>query len=229
MRAVEPRDSGHLKIRGFTIFYEDFGDSAAPPDAASPHLAHRTQPSLEDAVPFLARSRRVVTFDPPGIGGGERTTDTRAFEDDRVVDYAVGLLDHLDIERPDVLGFSLGGAFGLWLAARLPGARQKLIPHRASTARAGGSSASFWEVRDSYERLAQTQRELLAHEFRRLAGFLLQRQPVNAPLDQARRRSGLLGKGDDPGNSREDACDDPDICLITYSAPKCLLGSGARY
>ena len=90
MRAVEPRDSGHLKIRGFTIFYEDFGDSAAPPMLLLP--TWQIAPSLhwKMQVPFLARSRRVVTFDPPGIGGGERTTDPRAFKVDRVVRYAVG-------------------------------------------------------------------------------------------------------------------------------------------
>ena len=48
-------------------------------------------------VPYLARSFRVIAWDPPGIGRGERTTEAAAFELDRVVDYGMGLLDHLRI------------------------------------------------------------------------------------------------------------------------------------
>ena len=182
MRAVEPRDSGHLKLRGFTIFYEDFGDSAAPPMLLLPtwHIA----PSLhwKMQVPFLARSRRVVTFDPPGIGGGERTTDIRAFEDDRVVDYSIGLLDHLDIERPDVLGFSRGGAYGLWMAARFPERVNKLILLAPSPPeRRTDRDASFWEVARLLQRLGEEQRELLAREFRGLARSSSSTKPVNRP------------------------------------------------
>jgi len=55
-------------------------------------------------VPYLARSFRVATFNPPGIGGAERTAELAAFELDRLVDYGMDLLDHLDVSRAGVVG-----------------------------------------------------------------------------------------------------------------------------
>ncbi len=151
MRAVEPRDSGHLKIRDFTIFYEDFGHVAAPPILLLPTWQIAPSRHWKMQIPHLSRSRRVITFDPPGIGGGERTTDSRAFEVDRVIDDAIGLLDHLEIKRPDVLGFSRGGAYGLWMAARFPERMGKLVLLAPSLPqRRTERDLSFWEIRQSY-------------------------------------------------------------------------------
>ena len=152
MRASEPRQSGPLKISGFEIFFEDFGDPAAPPVLLLPSWQIAPSRHWKMQIPHLARTRRVITFDPPGIGGGERTLDARAFEVDRVIDYAVGLLDHLEIERADVLGFSLGGGYGLWMAARFPErvSRLCLIAPVAPEWAVGGDP-TFWERRESYQ------------------------------------------------------------------------------
>ncbi len=152
MRAVEARDSGHLKIRGFSIFYEDFGDLQAPPVLLLPSWQIAPFRHWKMQIPHLARSRRVIAYDPPGIGGGERTTDPRAFELDRVIDYGIGLLDHLEVERADVLGFSLGGAYGLWMAARFPERVNRLALIAPVTPEWGlTDDPNFWEPRDSYE------------------------------------------------------------------------------
>ena len=103
-------------------------------------------------IPYLARYFRVIAWDPPGIGGGERTTDPVAYECDRVVDYAVGLLDHLDIEKADVIGLSMGGTFGLWLAARYPERVKRMaLLDPVPPEWAYGEDPTFWEKRDSYE------------------------------------------------------------------------------
>ena len=152
MRACEPRRSGQLKIREFDVFFEDFGDPDAPPVLLLPSWQIAPSRHWKMQIPFLARSRRVIAFDPPGIGGGERTLDSRAFEVDRVIDYAVGVLDHLGIERADVLGFSLGGGFGLWMAARFPErvSRLGLIAPVQPEWRLA-ADPTFWEHRESYE------------------------------------------------------------------------------
>jgi pimeloyl-ACP methyl ester carboxylesterase/UDP:flavonoid glycosyltransferase YjiC (YdhE family) len=152
MRACEPRQSGRLRLHEFDIFFEDFGDAGAPPVLLLPSWQIAPSRHWKMQIAHLARSRRVITFDPPGIGGGERTLDTRAFEADRVVDYAIGLLDHLGIERTDVLGFSLGGGFGLWLAARFPERVNRLVvisstvPGMRLT-----DNPAFWERKERYE------------------------------------------------------------------------------
>ena len=78
-------------------------------------------------VPHLARFFRVITYDPPGIGGGERTEDPAPFELDRVVDYGIALLDHLDVAAASVVGLSMGGAYGLWMAGRYPERVTRLV------------------------------------------------------------------------------------------------------
>ena len=102
-------------------------------------------------VAYLSRLRRVIAFDPPGIGRAERTTDPAAFELDRVVDYGIGLLDHLGVARAAVAGVSMGGSYGLWLAARYPERVEKLVLMSSVPPEwAFGEDPTFWERRDSY-------------------------------------------------------------------------------
>jgi pimeloyl-ACP methyl ester carboxylesterase/UDP:flavonoid glycosyltransferase YjiC (YdhE family) len=120
MRASEPVQSGCLTLDGFRIAYEVFGNPSAPAVLLHPtwQIVHSRIWKMQ--VPFLARSFRVVTFDSPGNGGGERTTDARAYEYDRIVDQGVGLLDHLGIERAHVISFSCACDYGIAMAARYP-------------------------------------------------------------------------------------------------------------
>ncbi len=152
MRALEPRAAGRVSAHGFEIAYEVFGDRDAPAVLLLPtwQIAPSLQWKLQ--VPALARSFRVVTFDPPGIGGGERTTDPAAFELDRVVDYAIDLLDHLSIGRSHVLGLSMGGAYGLWLTARYPERVDRLVlMSTVSPEWAFADDPAFFERRGGYQ------------------------------------------------------------------------------
>ncbi len=152
MRAVAPVESGHLSTQGFEISYEVFGDSGAPAVLLLP--TWQIAPSLiwKMQVPSLARSFRVITYDPPGIGGGERTEDPAAFELDRVVDYGVDLLDRLGVARANVVGLSMGGAYGLWMAGRYPERVARLVPIATTEpAWAFAADPTFWEQRGAYD------------------------------------------------------------------------------
>jgi pimeloyl-ACP methyl ester carboxylesterase len=152
VRVAEPVLSGRISAQEFGISYEVFGDARAPAVLLLP--TWQISPSLhwKLQVPFLARSFRVVTFDPPGIGGGERTEDPAAFELDRVVDYAIALLDHLEIGAADAIGLSMGGAYGLWMAARYPPRVRRLVAMGSVAPEwAFGEDPDFWRRRDRYE------------------------------------------------------------------------------
>ncbi len=152
MRAITPVKSGTIKLHGFQVGFDIFGDPQAPPMLLLP--TWQIAPSLfwRMQVPYLARTFRVITFDPPGNGGGERATDPAAYECDRVVDYAVGLLDHLGVEQADVVGLSMGSTWGLWLAARYPERVKRLaLLGPVPPEWAYGNDPTFWEKRETYE------------------------------------------------------------------------------
>ncbi|MBW8010309.1 MAG: alpha/beta fold hydrolase [Chloroflexi bacterium] len=127
MRAVEPNQSGKLKLEGYQIGFETFGDPKAQPVLLLPtwQIVHSRHWKMQ--VPFLARSFYVITYDGPGSGGGERADDLAAYQSDRIVDQGIGLLDHLGVNETDVIGFSRGSSYGIWLAARYPERVNKMI------------------------------------------------------------------------------------------------------
>jgi pimeloyl-ACP methyl ester carboxylesterase len=86
----------------------------------------------------LDAGRRVIAFDPRGMGG---STDTRTnrLTVEEMADDAAALLRALRIKRADVLGWSLGGFVAQALAIRDPLAVRRLV--LASTS-AGGRTAT---------------------------------------------------------------------------------------
>lgn len=153
MRAIEPFDSGQLALCDFKIGYERFGDPAGRPFLliAPWQIVHSRIWKMQ--IPFLAQYGQVITFDPPGNGLGERVTDPAAFEYNRIVDQAVGLLDHLDILATDVLCFSRSCHYGLLLAASYPErlCRLILIGNGVSTDFEPAKEPDFWQTKASYE------------------------------------------------------------------------------
>ncbi|HMM41878.1 MAG TPA: alpha/beta fold hydrolase [Thermomicrobiales bacterium] len=153
MRAAEPVEAGSLVLHEFGAGYEVFGEPDAPAVLLLPtwQIVHSRIWKMQ--APHLARRFRVVTFDSPGNGRGERTIDPRAFEYDRIGDQAIGLLDHLSIASAAVVGFSRGCDFGIALAARYPERVSRLVliangvlpdswqPH---------PDPRFWEWREQY-------------------------------------------------------------------------------
>jgi pimeloyl-ACP methyl ester carboxylesterase len=76
-------------------------------------------------LPALARRHRVITIDLQGHG---RTADIDRPIDIRLMADDVGaLIDHLALDRPDVVGYSLGGGVALQTAARYPARVGRLV------------------------------------------------------------------------------------------------------
>lgn len=153
MRAIEPTEPGVLTLEGFEIGYETYGDLASPPILLLPtwQIVHSRVWKMQ--IPWLANHRYVVTYDSPGNGRSQRTTDPAAFQYDRIVDQGIGLLDHLGIEQIDILGFSRGTRYALGMAARYPERVKSLIliGNGLTPDFVPAESSEFWERRKSYE------------------------------------------------------------------------------
>jgi len=115
--------SGYALVNGLDMYYEIHGDGSP---LALFHGAMGTIDScFADLLPALAASRQVVAVELQGHG---HTADV-----DRPLSYrqmaadAAALLEALDIEVADLVGYSLGGAVALELAIQHPDRVRRLV------------------------------------------------------------------------------------------------------
>lgn len=69
---------------------------------------------------LTAAGRRVIALDNRGHGESGKPREPAAYHTDRMADDALALLDHLKIERADVLGYSMGARITAFLASKHP-------------------------------------------------------------------------------------------------------------
>ncbi len=119
MRAREPDSSGYVVTDGVRVYYEVHGNGT-PTLLLLPcyPLVHSGLWKMQ--VPYLARHHRVVLFDPRGNGRSDRPSSSEEYADRAYVADALSVLDATDTDRAVVVGVSLGGLWGLALAALHP-------------------------------------------------------------------------------------------------------------
>lgn len=101
------------------------GPAAGPALLLGPSLG--TSMSLWDGVaPELASAFRTVRWDLPGHGGSPAGLIAPDATVGRLGELVLELADSLGLDRFHYAGVSLGGAVGLWLAARHPGRIDRL-------------------------------------------------------------------------------------------------------
>jgi len=117
-----------LNVDGLTLHYDVRG-SGAPVV-----LLHGFTSSLAGNwgrrgwIDFLADGGyRVVGLDFPSHGESERVYDASRVTTENLAADVVALLDHLDIDRADLFGFSMGGGVALKLASDYPGRVGRII------------------------------------------------------------------------------------------------------
>lgn len=105
-------------VGSIEIEYEDHGEG----DRAF-LLVHGFTGSRDDfreVLPVLARRGRTLALDLRGHGGSTNPGAPEAYSLEQLRDDVVGLLDHLGIERCDLLGHSMGGMVALRLVLEHP-------------------------------------------------------------------------------------------------------------
>jgi pimeloyl-ACP methyl ester carboxylesterase len=108
------------QINGFKMYYEEHGPSK---DEAETFLlimgfgGHAG--AWESVLPTIAANYHVVAFDNRGAGRSE-VPDMAAYTGPQMADDAIGLLDHLGIEKAHVWGVSMGGMIAQEVGLRHP-------------------------------------------------------------------------------------------------------------
>ncbi len=118
---------------GATFAYRELGTGDGMPVLFCNHLAATLDNWDPRVIDAIARERRVITFNQPGVGastGQAKDSVVAMAADARTFVAALGL------EQVDVLGFSLGGMVAQVLAAAHPEAVRKVV--LAGTGPAGG-------------------------------------------------------------------------------------------
>jgi pimeloyl-ACP methyl ester carboxylesterase len=121
---TEPKDTGYAPVNGLQMYYEIHGSGDTPLLLLHGGLFDIDQ-QFGEVLPSLAASRRVIAADFQAHG---RTNDIdRPLTSENLASDVIGLLEHLQIAKADVWGFSVGGGVALHLAIKHPEVVRKLI------------------------------------------------------------------------------------------------------
>ncbi|MBX3529780.1 MAG: alpha/beta fold hydrolase [Rhizobiaceae bacterium] len=119
-RLVPPRGK-FIEVDGNRIHYVDRGVSseAGGPPILMVHGLGGTQAHFQPLLSGLAKDFRVIAIDRPGSGYSTRRND-RPGDTREQAAFLVKLIDALGLEKPLVVGHSLGGAITLAMAVDFP-------------------------------------------------------------------------------------------------------------
>lgn len=123
MRAREPERTGFVEREGVRFGWELFdrhGPTPVPTVFLLPTWAVLHSRFWKGQVPDLARRYRVLTMDNRGNGRSDRPTELDQLTLAQTVADLVAVMDATDTAAAVVVGVSMGGAFGLRLAAHHP-------------------------------------------------------------------------------------------------------------
>jgi pimeloyl-ACP methyl ester carboxylesterase len=119
-RALYPDESGYVERDGVRVYYEAYG-SGEPRILLLPTWSFVHSRYWKMQVPYLARHRRVVTFDGRGNGRSDRLLGAEAYSIREFALDALAVLDATATERAVVVGSSCASLWGVLLAAEHPG------------------------------------------------------------------------------------------------------------
>ena len=112
----------YAEVNGINLYYETHG--AGRPMILL-HGGLTSGEMFEPILPSLVEHHQVIAVDLQGHG---RTADIDRPIDIRLMaDDIAALIDHLGLEKPDVVGYSLGGGVALFTAMKYPEKVGKLI------------------------------------------------------------------------------------------------------
>jgi pimeloyl-ACP methyl ester carboxylesterase len=126
---MPPRETGYAPVNGLRMYYEIHGSGGTPLLLLHGGLFDIDQ-QFGALIPGLSADRQVIATDFQGHG---RTNDVdRPLRSADLAGDVVRLLRHLEVERVDVFGFSVGGAVALHLAIERPDLVRKLVASSVS-------------------------------------------------------------------------------------------------
>ena len=127
--------TSYAPVNGLRMYYEIHGSSSGEPLV----LLHGSFMTITNNwtgwIGEFSKTRKVIAVEMQGHG---RTADIdRDFSYESLADDIAAMLDYLEIERADVLGYSLGGGVAIQVAIRHPEKVRKVVSVSAVIRRDG--------------------------------------------------------------------------------------------
>src|ERR1700730_19000086 len=110
------------EVNGIELGYQVFGKGAP---LVLLHGGYGSAEMFGSNVELLAADRQVIGVDLQSHGRSPATDRPMRFE--AMADDIAALIDHLELERAAIMGFSLGGAVGLRVAIQHPEIVERLV------------------------------------------------------------------------------------------------------
>lgn len=114
-------------INGIEVYYEIYGEGA-PLILLHGGLGYGDY--WVNEVPELAKSYQVIVMD--SRGHGRSTFDEQPISYELMAEDVLGLMDHLNIDKADIVGWSDGGIIGLEIAIKHPERLNKVVAYGAN-------------------------------------------------------------------------------------------------
>lgn len=132
----------YARVNGINLYYQDSGEGH--PVVLISGLGSQLQ-SWATQVPIYSKHFRVIVFDNRGSGKSDKPEERYSTAD--MADDTAELMSELGIESAHIVGKSMGGMIGQWLAIN--------HPHRVKKLVMGCSSASRDEVGNQILRMGR--------------------------------------------------------------------------
>jgi pimeloyl-ACP methyl ester carboxylesterase len=147
-----PQNGAYAEVNGLHLYYEVYG---AGPPLILLHGGFGSGETFGPVLPALAQRHRVIA---PDLQGHGRTADIdRPLDPRTMADDIATLIDQLGLDRPDLVGYSLGGGVAFWTAVNHPEKVRRLVMASAPAS----SDAVYPEIRAQQLQVSAEVAELL--------------------------------------------------------------------
>jgi pimeloyl-ACP methyl ester carboxylesterase len=114
----------YVEAEGIRYAYRSLGNEAGYPLVCLQHFTGTLDNWDPIVINGLAKERKIITIDNAGIGNSGGTTPDNVYD---MAETAMKIIDALDIDKCDVLGYSLGGFIAQTIAFKRPDLFRKII------------------------------------------------------------------------------------------------------
>ena len=117
--------TGYAPVNGLEMYYEIHGSGSGEPLVLLHGSFMTISNNWTEWIGELSKTRKLIAVEMQGHG---RTADiSRDFSYENLADDVAAMLDYLEIEQADLLGYSMGGGVAMQVAIRHPEKVRKIV------------------------------------------------------------------------------------------------------